>query len=257
MKYFKTALTLSFATGILAFGLIASCSSSSDPTPTTTTGSVSITDVVNSKYKSSVTITVGTSSIVLKSKGIPDHVSPYWGSGNALYEAPTLSGQTVNPGNLQEQVFVMTVPVSPATASSKEETSLGPIGMALNGVAIFNDREGGNVPVEAGTLLSFDRGGAHSGPGGLYHYHFAGDFTSTNDANLIGFLRDGFPIYGRKDSDGSYPTDLDSNGGHTKATAEFTTAIYHYHTANTAYLNSRFYILKSGSYNGTKGTFTF
>ena len=86
-------------------------------------------------------------------------------------------------------------------------------------------------------------------------YHFDGDFTSVDDANLIGFLRDGFPIYGRKDADGSYPSNLDSNGGHVGTTAEFSTAIYHYHTANTAYMNSRFYVLKSGSYHGTKGTF--
>jgi hypothetical protein len=256
MKNLKTVFSLSVAIVILALGLIVSCSSSSDPTPVTT-GSVSITDVVNSKYKSAVTITVGTTSIVLKSKGVPDHVTAYWGVGNVLYEAPSLAGQVVNPGNLQEQVFVMTIPVAPATASSKEETSLGPIGMALNGVAIYNDREGGNVPVDDGTLLSFDRGGAHSGPGGLYHYHFNGDFTSTDDAKLIGFLRDGFPIYGRKDADGTYPSDLDSNGGHTKTTTEFTKAIYHYHTSNTAYKSSRFYVLKSGSYNGTKGTFTF
>ncbi|MBK7290919.1 MAG: hypothetical protein IPI78_12250 [Chitinophagaceae bacterium] len=39
--------------------------------------------------------------------------------------------------------------------------------MALNGVAIFNDR-GGNVPVDAGVLQSFDRAGAHPGPGNTY-----------------------------------------------------------------------------------------
>jgi hypothetical protein len=257
MKNLKTVFSLSMVIVVLALCLIVSCSSSSDPAPITT-GSVSITDVVKSKYKSAVTLTIGTTSIVLKSKGVPDHVSPYWGVGNALYEAPTLAGQIVNPGNLQEQVFVMTIPVAPTeTSSTKEATALGPIGMALNGVAIYNDREAGNLPVDAGTLLSFDRGGSHSGPGGLYHYHFNGDFTSTDDANLIGFLRDGFPIYGRKDSDGTYPSNLDSNGGHTGVTTEFTTAIYHYHVSNTAYMNSRFYVLKAGSYHGTKGTFTF
>ncbi len=257
MKNLNTTFISFIALCAFTLGLTVSCGNDDENVTPTTTGSVSITDVVNSNYKSAVTISVSTSSIVLKSKGVPDHVSPYWGSGNVLYEAPTMTGQTVNPGNLQEQTFVMTIPINPSAASSKEATSLGPIGMALNGVAIYNDREGGNVPVDAGTLTSFDRGGAHSGPGGLYHYHFDGDFTSVDDANLIGFLRDGFPIYGRKDSDGTYPTDLDSNGGHTKVTADFTTAIYHYHTANTAYMNSRFYVLKSGSYHGTKGTFTF
>jgi len=238
---------------------IYSCSKSEEDVPVTTTneGTVSITSVVQSKYTSAVTISTSGSSIVLKSKGTPDHATPYWGVGNALYEAPTLTGQTLNPGNLQSQVFVMTIPTNPNQATSKEATSLGPIGMALNGVAIYNDREGGNLPVDAGTLLSFDRGGAHSGPGGLYHYHFTGDWIGNDDAKLIGFVRDGYPIYARKDKDGSYPSNLDAYGGHTGATTEFPNGIYHYHAANTAYLGGRFYVLKSGSYYGTKGTFTF
>lgn len=241
---------------LLAF-IIISCKKSSDDGGTgTTPGGTSITSVVTAKYTSAVTVATSGSSITLRSNGTPAHVSPYWLVGHALYEAQ-IPGQTTNPGNMGVQNFAMTLPTNPAEASIKEATSLGPIGMALNGVAIYNDREGGNVPVDAGTLTSFDRAGAHSGPGNLYHYHFTGDFTGNNNANLIGFLRDGFPIYARKDIDGSYPSNLDANGGHVGITADFATAIYHYHAANTAYLGSRFYILKSGSYHGTKGTFTF
>lgn len=203
-----------------------------------------------------VTISTSGTSITLKSSGVPDHKTPYWEKTNALYEAQT-TGQTVTPGNLTSQNFVMTLTTTPAEASVKEATSLGPIGMALNGVAIYNDREGGNVAVDAGTLTTFDVAGGHSGPGGLYHYHFDGKYTSYDDAKLIGFLRDGFPIYGRKDKDGTYPTNLDANGGHFGATADFPNGIYHYHSAKTSYMNSAFYILKSGSYHGTKGTFTF
>lgn len=223
---------------------------------TETKGNIAITTIVSAKYKSAVTISTSGDYITLKSKGVPDHVSPYWPTSSSLYEAQ-FSGQNVNPGNIGEQNFSMTIPTNPAEASSKEATSLGPIGMALNGVAIYNDREGGNVPVDAGTLLSFDRAGAHNGPGNLYHYHFTGDFTGNDDNNLIGFLRDGYPIYARKDSDGTYPSDLDSNGGHVKATLEFPEGIYHYHASNSAYMSSRFYVLKAGSYYGTKGTFTF
>lgn len=236
---------------------IYSCSRNEESTETPTPGTVSITSVVQSKYVGSkVTITTNGSSIILKSNGTPNHVSPYWGIGNALYEAP-YAGQNLNPGLIGTQVYSMTLPTNPGEATSKEATSLGPIGMALNGVPIYNDREGGNVPVDAGVLSSFDRAGAHPGPGNTYHYHTTGDFTGNDNANLIGFLRDGFPIYARKDMDGTYPTNLDANGGHVGTTAEFSTAIYHYHASNTAYLGSMFYILKSGSYYGTKGTFTF
>jgi hypothetical protein len=242
-----------------AFGLIVSlvcCTSCNKDTTTTDTSVGPVPAVFSSNYKSAVTLSASLTTVTMKSVGTPDHVTPYWGTGNAKYEAQTAGG-VVNPGSLQAQVFVMTIPISPVAASSKEETSLGPIGMALNGVAIYNDREGGNVPVDAGTLKSFDRAGAHSGPGGLYHYHFSGDFTSKDDAKLIGWLRDGFPIYGRKDKDGAYPANLDANGGHIGATAEYPDGIYHYHCSNVNYMNSGFYVLKSGSYHGTKGTFAF
>ena len=226
---------------MLAAGAACSRNNPTSPTSTTTTttvattaatGAVSIASAT-SRYRSAVTVAEGGTTIVLRSRGVPDHVTPYWGTGNALYEAQ-LAGQRLTPGVIGEQTFVMTIPVSPAEAATKEATSLGPIGMALNGVAIYNDREGGNVPVDSGTLMTFDRAGAHVGPGAVYHYHFDGDFTSYDDATLIGFLRDGFPIYGRRDSDGSYPSNLDSNGGHVGTTADFATAIYHYHTSRVA-----------------------
>lgn len=253
----KSARNIFFSTLALSAIAVSSCKKNSTDTGTgTAPGNVSITSVVTAKYKSAVTVSTSGSTITLKSNGTPDHVSPYWLAGNPLYEAQ-IAGQTTNPGSIGVQNFAMTIPTNPAEASTKEETSLGPIGMALNGVAIFNDREGGNVPVDAGVLTSFDRAGGHPGPGNLYHYHFTGDFTGNDNANMIGFLRDGFPIYARKDNDGTYPSNLDANGGHTSATADFPNGIYHYHATNTAYMGSRFYILKAGSYHGTKGTFTF
>lgn len=255
MKNLNTTFISFITFGAFTLVLIVSCGNDDETTPMSN-GSVSITDVVTSSYTSVVTISTSGNSIVLKSNGIPEHVSPYWGEGNALYETP-FDGQNLNPGKIGTQNYSMTIPVNPVEATTKEATSLGPIGMALNGVAIFNDREGGNVPVDANVLSSFDRAGAHPGPGNTYHYHSTGDFTGNDNANLIGFLRDGFPIYARKDNDGTYPTNLDSNGGHVGTTAEFSTPIYHYHASNTAYLGSRFYILKAGSYHGTKGTFTF
>ncbi|GHB76916.1 YHYH protein [Persicitalea jodogahamensis] len=251
---FKSNLAL----GVCAFvTFIAACTKNDDATTVDPAASTTtITEVVKANYKSMVTVSTSGNTITLKSEGVPDHVTPYWGVGNALYEAQKSDG-ALTPGSLRSQNFVMTLTATPTEATTKEATSLGPIGMALNGVAIYNDREGGNVPVDAAVLQTMDRGGAHSGPGGLYHYHFDGDFTSKDDAKLIGFLRDGFPIYGRKDMDGSYPSNLDTNGGHTAATADFPNGVYHYHSSAMNYLNSGYYILKAGSYHGTKGTFTF
>lgn len=250
----KSATKIAFAGMAIVVATTLSCKKSTDDPATG--GTATVPAVFSSNYKSAVTLSATTTTVTLKSNGTPDHVTPYYGVGHALYEAP-YAGQNLNPGTVGTQNYSMTISINPTEASSKEATSLGPIGMALNGVPIYNDREGGNVPVDAGVLSSFDRAGAHPGPGNTYHYHCTGDFTGNDNSNLIGFLRDGFPIYARKDNDGSYPSNLDANGGHVGTTAHYSTPIYHYHASNTAYLGSRFYILKAGSYHGTKGTFTF
>jgi hypothetical protein len=253
-KSFFLALGLSSVLGVVFF--LVSCTKDNDSTSPVTTDKT-VPALFSTKFTSAVTLSSDGTTLTAKSKGVPDHVTPYWGTGNALYEAQT-AGKELTPGTLANQNFVMSIPISPAPASSKEATSLGPIGMALNGVAIYNDREGGNVPVDANVLKTFDRGGGHGGPGSLYHYHFNGDFTSKDDAKLIGWLRDGFALYGRKcSSTGNYAAGLDDNGGHTTTTTEYTSATYHYHCSNVNYMNSGYYVLKSGSYHGTKGTFTF
>ena len=245
-----------FGLSLLAISFILySCNKDDDSTTVTpTTGAVSILSTVQTKYKSMVTISTSGTSITLKSNGLPDHKTPYWGVGNALYEDfPTGYHANVNT-SMSAHNYVMTIPTNPNEATSKEETTLGPIGMALNGVPIYNDREGGNVPLDALTITTFDYSGAHPGPGKDYHYHTTGRYTSQDDAKLIGFLRDGFPIYGRKDTTGVYPT-LDIYGGHTGPTQDFPDGIYHYHASNVNYLNTGYYVLKAGNYYGTKGTF--
>ncbi len=245
---------------VLASMTIYACKKNSNSSGTIiSTGAVSVTSVVQLRFSSAVSISTSgsgnTSSITLKSNGLPDHKTPYWGTGNALYE-PFPSGHAPNANtSMIAQNLSMTIPSNPDEASSKEATSLGEIGMALNGVAIYNDREGGNIPLEAMTLTTFDNAGAHPAPSREYHYHTTGKYTSVDDAKLIGFLRDGYPIYGRKDTTGVYPT-LDGYGGHFGPTQDFPNGIYHYHASNVNYLNSGFYILKAGSYYGNKGTFT-
>ncbi len=90
-----------------------------DTATTTTSGTATVPTVFSSNFKSGVTLSATSTTVTMKSTGVPDHVSPYWGTGNTLYEAPTLTGQTVNPGTLQAQAFVMTIPTSPAEAAYK------------------------------------------------------------------------------------------------------------------------------------------
>jgi hypothetical protein len=207
-------------------------------------------------YTDAVSISCADGSITLSSTGVPDHPTPYFAESDPLWEEQE-EGKVVNPGSLMEQDYVMTVPRDPSEAATKTATMLGPIGMAINGVAIYNDQEGGNQPVDVGVISSMDRGGGHSGPMGMYHYHFEPSFIADDDDTMIGHLRDGFPLYGRRDMDGEYPTDLDENGGHIGATNEYPEGIYHYHCSAVNYLDSGYYVAKSGSYFGEPGTFAF
>ena len=88
---------------------------------------------------------------------------------------------------------------------------------------------------------------------GAYHYHVEPLYLTNakGDEALMGFLLDGFPVYGPKEngvdvSSGS----LDAYHGHTHATADFPGGIYHYHISGSApYING------DGFY-GTAGTVT-
>jgi hypothetical protein len=242
--------------------VLIACSADSADTEedgTTQENTVNITSVVQANFKNEytndVSVQVNGDNISISSTGLPDHKTPYWGEGHEMYEDfPGTNHANMNT-TMTTFNYVMTIPTIPLEASDKEETELGPVGMALNGAPIYNDYEGGGL-LEENAWGTFDSSGAHPGPNEDYHYHCEGTYLTVDDANLIGFLRDGFPIYGRKDMDGTYPDNLDDEGGHIGITADFSESIYHYHTSNDVYSTSGLYVIKSGAYYGTKGTFT-
>ena len=45
-------------------------------------------------------------TVVITTQDLPDHKSPYWGTGNAMYEAP-LAGMSVNPNRISAQTITM------------------------------------------------------------------------------------------------------------------------------------------------------
>jgi len=254
MRSLTGATILAFAAALPAGLACSSASSPTDPAATSTTASVSTATTTATtaslpamyqKFSSAVTVQVSGSTVVLSSKGVPDHASPYWGAGNPLYEAPQ-AGMQVNPNLIVTQNFVMRVPLSPA-AATPSDTPLGAMGMAVNGVALFNQYAAGRQPLTF-EIYSFDRYNGHPQQTGVYHYHMDPLWiTSGNPAGLVGVLLDGFPVYGPKETDGSMPTGLDSCNGHTHATAEFPNGIYHYHiTSDVPYI--------AGCFKGTPGT---
>nr|WP_321233172.1 YHYH protein [uncultured Psychroserpens sp.] len=188
------------------------------------------------------------SNVVIETTGNPNHTTVYWGTGHSLYqeEIDVMLTPSIIPNF--DGSATLTVSQNPQLANSSTATSLGAIGIAISGAAIYNDQEGNGPLNEAAGSLDYT--GGHIGPG-VYHYHLEPTAFSQDDSNLIGILADGFFIYGRKcNSTGSYPTDLDVSGGHTTSTQHTTEAEYHYHIENELYLN-QYYIIFPGDYQGT------
>lgn len=195
------------------------------------------------------TIYLDGSNVVIETTGLPNHETVYWGVDSDLYREEPDVHLTPSIITDRDQSEVITVDATPNLTGSSVTTSLGIIGVAVSGAYIFNDQEG-NGPLDqaAGSL---DWTGAHIGPS-VYHYHLEPKAFSDDDDNLVGILLDGVFLYGRKcNSTGTYPTDLDSSGGHTHATQHSGgEEEYHYHIINELYSTTGSYIAFAGPYQG-------
>lgn len=260
--------TLMMLTLLLSFGLITSCGDD-EPDDTTTT---ELPTGFSEFDADNLTIYVDGDEVVIESNGLPNHTSPYWSnttersavdpmgntlttpaaaSNHALFVEPTATSHaSMAPGNIDDfnGSYTLRIPISPEKASSSSATGLGAIGIAVSGAMIYNDEEGENVSLDD-AAVSLDYTGAHTGPQS-YHYHLETKAWSNDDNKLIAIMSDGFFLYGRKDYDDTYPTDLDASGGHFGPTPHNADGEYHYHIQNDLYLN-QYYILFPGDLQGT------
>lgn len=192
-----------------------------------------------------VTISFDGDEITIESNGLPNHTSPYWPDNNPLHiDKVANNTDALTPGRIGDRSYTLTVSTTPELASSGTTTGLGAIGISVTGVPIFNDQEGGNEPIEEGIVETFDYAGAHNGPSG-YHYHIESydvpenTTLSFDDEKLVGIMSDGFLLYGRREADGSYPSDLDASGGHFGTTPHSNgVEVYHYHIINEYYFGN-------------------
>ena len=230
---------------------------SSDDSSTTTTTTPTELPAVYKKIYGATDVYLQGDYVYVKSNGRPDHKSPYYLSTqweSSLYQAYNGSNSkfTLNPNRIASQTLTFKIPVSPTVATSHSATPLGPIGISLNGVPFYNQYAGPSQPLTS-EINSFDQYFGHPQQSGQYHYHAEPYYltaTKGTDA-LLGFLLDGFPVYGPVENGKTIANaDLDSYHGHTSATADFPNGIYHYHiTSADPYING------SGFY-GTAGTVT-
>lgn len=219
-------------------------------------GGLTVPAVYNKIY-GATSITFDGTFVTIKSSDLPDHKSAYYQTTNALYEAfsgTTFGGGTfaINPNRIVTQNITLKIPVNPAVNAAHPATPGGVIGVALNGVPYFNQYAAMNSPL-TNEINGFDQWWGHPQQTGIYHYHVEPIYLTTVKASksaLMGFLLDGFPVYGPKETDNSNPAGLDVYHGHTHVTADYPAGIYHYHvTTVSPYLNG------NGFY-GTPGTVT-
>jgi len=202
-----------------------------------------------------VSISIQGNQVTIVSNGLPNHTSPYWEDTDPLH-IDQVVGDHTTPGTIREGSYTVTLPLYPQLAANSSATGLGAIGISVHGPPIYNDTEGPNVALDEATASGMDYAGGHNGPGG-YHYHLESSDVAENtmvsydDDQLIGIMADGFLLYGRKEMDGSYPTDLDESGGHVGTTPHSNgEEIYHYHVINEFYIGS-YIILFGGDLQGT------
>jgi len=201
------------------------------------TGASTIQSVVEStSWGSNVTINVESETFNYTSDGVP--------VSGTLPAYALSDGTTVSVVETQHNYDI---PLNPEVAASTTATSLGVIGVSIDGAVFFNPYEGDGTTIAIDS--NFDVNGipfidACNGhplqDGATYHYHgvpycitemvdVAGEHS-----RLIGFMLDGFPVYGPQDVNGEAPTDLDACSSHFGPTPEFPEGIRHYHLTETA-----------------------
>ncbi|GAB4041079.1 YHYH protein [Spirosoma gilvum] len=260
---------------------LAACKKDAEVTSSTNTSTDGTTTNNFSRlYKKMYNITSidtsGTANVIIKTTDLPDHKSPFFGVGNAKYEAyngdnPNFSTKinlngTINDPTLLSQSLTFTLPRYPAVTSNHVSTTGGPIGIGRNGVVFFNQYNGANAALDELEINNADQYLGHPTPsaaGAQYHYHYEPKYLTTKFGNssFMGFLLDGFPVYGPYENGVKITTSmLDSYNGHVSATEDFPNdKIYHYHVISATSskptdLKLAAPYINGGKYYGTKGT---
>ncbi|MBD2702494.1 YHYH protein [Spirosoma sp. BT702] len=242
--------------GTTTSGTTSSGTTTSGSTSSTTATSVGtgVPDVYKKIYGATEIYVEGT-NIVIKTTSLPDHKSPYYQGttwASALYEAynGTNTKFNLNPNRIRQSNLTFKIPMNPAVDASHASTPGGPIGVSLNGVPFFNQYAAMSAPL-TNEIDSFDQYGGHPQQQGQYHYHIEPTYLTKAKGKdvLLGFLLDGFPVYGPTEN-GKTVTNasLDKYHGHTHATTDYPNGIYHYHiTSEDPYLNGSGFYGKSGT----------
>jgi hypothetical protein len=218
-----------------------------------------------------VDVSVSGTNISINTQSLPPHKSYYYGAGSPNYTAFDTSRGAMykpNPNKIATLSKTFQIPSSPVpkgititTAmvdtmanTNPEEYPLGPVGVALDSVTIFNDQAapGDNIANEAYTFDSYN---AHPDQMGEYHYHTNTPgplevlkaqslVTSTQpgsaELEIFGIMCDGTVVLGCTEASGAAASSagLDAQNGHVhdimnKSGAVLFSNRYHTHVCPT------------------------
>ena len=161
-----------------------------------------------------------------------------------------------NPNSIRAQSVSYSLPRHPRAASRPSCLPMGPIGIAKNGVAIFNALDAGDRDAVAHEVQ--DSCGGHPQQSGVYHYHDIPSCLTRGESKhrasgLVGWALDGYPIYGPRGHGGKLLTDDDLDACHGQMSKVFYEGrwqrIYHYNATLE-------YPYTLGCFHGTPGLVT-
>ncbi|WP_374351914.1 YHYH protein [Chitinimonas sp.] len=132
------------------------------------------------------------------------------------------------------------IPLAPAVAATTTTATDGPIGVAVNGVPIFNPcKQGGCQFGDTKVLGELDVCNGHAGRADDYHYHaaptclMAGKPANYWDTHPVGWALDGFAIFGYHNADGTLAGRDGVCGGNTSSVPN-APAGYSYHVTDAS-----------------------
>lgn len=158
------------------------------------------------------------------------------------------------------------IPLAPKVAASKVSAVDGPIGIAVNGVPIFNPCKQGGCSGPGGgdtkVVGELDLCNGHAGRADDYHYHaapvcmMADQGTAYWDTHPLGWALDGYAIFGYRNPDGTTATRDGQCGGNT-LTHPNAPSGYAYHVTDVSpYVLSCFYGEPSPDLAGQGGKYS-
>jgi hypothetical protein len=184
-------------------------------------------------------------SRVIQGNGLP--VETVTGKFPVAYDDPAFQIDR-NPNSIEVQQIVLKIAANPEVAAAPSCVPMGMIGVALNGVEIFNALDEGGRDAVAHEVQDICNG--HPQMSGQYHYHGPSACLPNQTANemLIGYANDGFGIYSMYDANGRElaNADLDECHGRTGEVLWDGARVKMYH-----YVLTREYPYTIGCFRGT------